>query len=128
MLPFLLVLFLFGIALGVFATALVLWLGPAAEWFVWPMPAMLSPFAAVFYPLSALPRWMQYVSRVLPPSYVFENLRAIVGGHAPSAAALAISVVLAAAYILLAAWFFVRIYRRAVRTGLIARYSAETLS
>jgi ABC-2 type transport system permease protein len=128
MLPFLLVLFLFGIALGVFATGLVLWLGPAAEWFVWPMPAMLSPFAAVFYPLSALPRWMQYVSHILPPSYVFENLRAIVGGRVPSATALGTSVVLAAGYVLAAAWFFVRIYRRAVRTGLIARYSAETLS
>jgi ABC-2 type transport system permease protein len=128
MIPFLLVLFLFGIALGVFATGLVLWLGPAAEWFVWPIPAMLSPFAAVFYPLATLPHWMQYVSRVLPPSYVFENLRAIVSGRVPSVIALATSVVLAAGYIFLAAWFFVRIYRRAVRTGLIARYSAETLS
>ncbi|HLI83744.1 MAG TPA: ABC transporter permease [Bryobacteraceae bacterium] len=127
MIPFLLVLFLFGIALGVFATALVLWLGPAAEWFVWPIPAMLSPFAAVFYPLSALPRWMQYISHILPPAYVFENLRAIVGGRGPSAIALAISVALAAGYIVMAAWFFARIYRRVVRTGLIARYSAETL-
>jgi ABC-2 type transport system permease protein len=35
---------------------------------------------------------------------------------------------LAAAYVLLACWFFARIYRHTVRTGLIARYSAETLS
>ena len=50
--PFLLVLFLFGIALGIFASAMVLRLGPSAEWFVWPVPALLSPFAGVFYPLS----------------------------------------------------------------------------
>jgi ABC-2 type transport system permease protein len=31
-------------------------------------------------------------------------------------------------YILLAGWYFTRIYRHAVRTGLIARYSAETAS
>ena len=49
--PFLLVLFLFGIALGVIASALVLRLGPAAEWFIWPIPALISPFAGVFYPL-----------------------------------------------------------------------------
>jgi len=35
---------------------------------------------------------------------------------------------LAALYILLASWYFTRIYRRAHRTGLIARYSAETAS
>ncbi len=49
------VLFFFGIALGVFAIAMVLRYGPAAEWFVWPIPAILSPFAAVFYPIATLP-------------------------------------------------------------------------
>lgn len=125
---FLLVLFLFGIALGIFACGLVLRLGPAAEWFVWPIPAMLSPFAGVFYPLSTLPRWMQALGHLLPPSYVFEGLRAIVARHAAPGAGLALAVGLCAAYILLASWFFSSVYRGAVRTGLIARYSAESLS
>ena len=47
--PFLLVLFSFGIALGIFACGVVLRLEPASEWFVWPVPAVISPFAAVFY-------------------------------------------------------------------------------
>src|SRR3954464_1604104 len=42
LLPFFLVLFLFGIALGVVGTAIVLRFGPASEWFVWPIPALLS--------------------------------------------------------------------------------------
>jgi ABC-2 type transport system permease protein len=126
--PFLLVLFLFGIALGVFATGLVLRLGPAAEWFVWPIPALISPFAGVFYPLSTLPGWMRYLSYILPPSYVFENLRAIVSGRTASSAALLTGTLLALVDILLAGWFFVRIFYGAVRSGLIARYSAETLS
>ncbi len=53
--PYLLLLFLFGIALGVIASTLVLRLGPVSEWLVWPIPALLAPFAGVFYPLSALP-------------------------------------------------------------------------
>jgi ABC-2 type transport system permease protein len=125
--PFLLVLFLFGIALGVCATAVVLRFGPAAEWFIWPIPALVSPFAGVFYPLSTLPWWMRPISRLLPPSYVFESLRAILAGHTVSLWVLFGSVALAVAYVLLAGWFFARIYNRAVRTGLIARYSAETL-
>jgi ABC-2 type transport system permease protein len=126
--PFVLVLFLFGIALGVVGTALVLRLGPAAEWFVWPIPALVSPFVGVFYPLATLPTWMQAVARLLPPSYVFESMRAIVAGRAPSLGALGVGVALAVLDIVLAAWLFARVHRYAVRTGLIARYSAESVS
>lgn len=128
LLPFLLVLFLFGVALGIFSSALVLRLGPASEWFVWPMPALLSPFVGVFYPIATLPAWMQAVAYALPPSYVFEGMRAIVLQGAFSTTALAWGVVLALLYLLLACWFFVQVYRYAVRTGLVARYSAESLS
>ena len=128
LLPFLLVLFAFGIALGIFAAAIVLRLGPAAEWFIWPIPALLSPFAGVFYPLSTLPRWMRYVAHLLPPSYVFEAMRAILAGRPASPIALLEGASLAILFIALACRFFARIYRHAVRTGLIARYSAESLS
>lgn len=53
--PFILILFLFGIALGIFGCALVLNFGPASEWFIWPIPALISPFAGVLYPLSTRP-------------------------------------------------------------------------
>ena len=126
--PFLLVLFLFGISLGIFGSALVLRFGPASEWFIWPIPALISPFAGVLYPISTLPRWMQFFSRLLPPSYVFEGLRAIISGGAVSGITLAWSACLAVGYILLTYWFFTSTYRLALRTGLIARYSAESLS
>jgi ABC-2 type transport system permease protein len=126
--PFLLVLFLFGIALGILGAATVLRFGPASEWFIWPIPALVSPFAGVFYPVSTLPRWMQYICHALPASYVFENVRSIVAGHAVSVPELGIGVGLAVLYVVLACWIFVRVYRHSVRTGLIARYSAETVS
>jgi ABC-2 type transport system permease protein len=123
-----LVLFLFGIALGIVGCAIVLRLGPAAEWFVWPIPAVLSPFAGVFYPLATLPEWMQLIALLMPPAYVFEALRAIVAGTPPSFSDIAISLGLAVLYVLGASWIFVRVYRHAVRTGLIARYSAESVA
>ena len=126
--PFVMVLFLFGIALGIFAVAMVLRLGPASEWFIWPIPAVLSPFAGVFYPLATLPGWMRAVSHLLPPSYVFEGMRAILAGRAMAAAPLVWGGCLAVVYVLLACWFFKRTYQYSVRTGLIARYSAETVS
>lgn len=128
LLPFLLVLFLFGIALGVFASAMVLRLGPASEWLVWPIPALLSPFAGVFYPLATLPAWMQWIGHLLPPSYVFEGMRAIVAGQGFSPTLLATGLALAVAQIGAAGWCFAAVHRYAVRSGLLARYSAESVS
>jgi ABC-2 type transport system permease protein len=126
--PYIMVLFMVGIALGIFAVAMVLRLGPASEWFIWPIPAVLSPFAGVFYPLATLPVWMRAIARLLPPSYVFESMRAILAGKPAHVSSLLIGASLAVLYILLACWFFQGTYRHAVRTGLIARYSAETAS
>lgn len=125
---FLSVLFLFGIALGILACAIVLRLGPAAEWFVWPIPSIMSPFASVFYPLSVLPHWMQLVAHCLPPAYVFESMRAIVAGQPVPPHYLEIGLVLAALDIVLASLIFARTYRYVVRNGLIARYSAESVT
>lgn len=126
--PFLLILFLCGIALGIVSCAVVLRLGPASEWFIWPLPALISPFAGVFYPLETLPHWMQMVAVLLPPSYVFEGMRAIVGQGTFSVPMLLWGSGLTILYVLLACWFFSHTYRHAVRTGLLARYSAETVS
>jgi ABC-2 type transport system permease protein len=126
--PFLLILFLFGVSLGICTCAWVLRLGPSAEWLVWPVPAVMSPFAGVFYPISILPQWMQFVGKLLPVSYVFEGLRKIISGGTVPVTSLILGGGLAVAYVLLACWFFKRVFRHAVRTGILARYSAESLS
>jgi len=127
LIPCLLVLFLFGIALGVLASAMVLRLGPASEWLAWPIPALLSPFVGVFYPLSTLPPWMRAIGHLLPPTYVFENMRSLVAGRGFSWGELAVSVALAGLDVALAGWAFRAVHRHAVRSGLLARYSAESV-
>ena len=124
--PYLAILFLCGIALGIVSCAAVLRLGPSAEWFIWPLPALISPFAGVFYPIETLPTWMQYISAMLPPSYVFEGMRAVVEGDPVPLEAALWGGGLAVIYLLAACWFFTRTYRYAVRTGLLARYAAES--
>jgi ABC-2 type transport system permease protein len=126
--PFLLILFVFGVSLGILACGLVLRFGPAAEWFIWPIPAVLSPFVSVFYPVSTLPAWMRGVAHLLPPSYVFEGLRAIVDGRGVPAGTFIVSAALAVIELVLASWCFSMLFRHAVRTGLLARYSAESVA
>ncbi len=124
--PFLLILFAFGISLGIIGMAILLRFGPSSEWLIWPIGAVLSPFVGVFYPVSTLPLWMQYISKILPPSYVFEGVRAVVAHQSYPVSELLLGATLAIGYIGLAYLFFQRIYKRVVRTGLITRFSAES--
>jgi ABC-2 type transport system permease protein len=78
--------------------------------------------------VTILPAWMKAVSGVLPPTYVFQGLRAIVAGRPAPWDRLAIGLALAGAFVVAACLVFAAVYRYAIRTGLIARYSAESVS
>ncbi|MGA9865906.1 MAG: ABC transporter permease [Acetobacteraceae bacterium] len=62
------------VALGV--VSLILRHGAGAEALAWSVLFGLTPFAAVFYPVSVLPHAMQAVALVIPASHVFEGMRA----------------------------------------------------
>jgi ABC-2 type transport system permease protein len=55
-------------------------------------------------------------------------MRLVVAGKPAPWAQLAIGGALSVAYLLLACAFFASVYRYAIRTGLIARYSAESVA
>ena len=42
---------------------------------------LFLPLCAVFYPVAVLPSWLQCVAWTLPPTYVFEGMRALVFEH-----------------------------------------------
>ena len=126
--PFILTLFIFGLALGVFACAIVLRLGPSAEWFAWPIPFILGPLAGVFYPIETLPAFLEPVARIIPPSYVFEGMRGVLFHGEFSVTSLTIGIGLSLVYLLLAVLFFRSIYRHVLRSGLLSRFSAEMSS
>ncbi len=125
--PFLLILFITGTALGILGASIMLRYGPSSEWLIWPIPAMIAPFVGVFYPLHTLPHWMQVVSKVLPPSYVFESIRNITAGVPVTPETLWMGLGLSLIYVALACLLFSKICRFAIRTGLIARYGTETV-
>jgi ABC-2 type transport system permease protein len=128
--PFMFVLLLFGISMGLFVSAVVFRLGPSAEWLGWPIPLVLSLFAGVYYPISTLPPVLRIIARIVPPSYVFESLRIIFsgGGYPPGLVTnLLIGGALSIIYLLMASRFFVVIYRKNLVSGAIARFNAEAL-
>jgi len=54
---------------------LILRHGAGAEALAWSVLFGITPFAAVFYPVSVLPRLLQPVAFVVPASHVFEGMR-----------------------------------------------------
>lgn len=82
LLPFLFSLLLTGWWVGFFVGGLILRFGTRLQTFAWTMVAVLSPFAAIYYPVSILPGWAQFVAKFVPPSYIFEAARSILyTGH-----------------------------------------------
>ena len=68
-------------SIGIFVSGLVLRNGLGAESIVWTMMFGLLPLACIYYPVSVLPHWLQYVAWSLPPTYVFEGMRALLTDH-----------------------------------------------
>lgn len=128
LIPFIMILFIFGMAMGIFITGLIFRLGPAAEWLGWPIPFILSIFAGVFYPISVLPFPLQIFSKMIPASYVFESMRIIFTDEGFSSRVglnLLIGAGLALFYLIVMYIFFMRVYRRNLKNGNLARFSAE---
>jgi ABC-2 type transport system permease protein len=71
-----------GWAVGLAVSALVLRYGLGAESLAWVLIIALAPLCGIYYPVSVLPEWLQWVAWGLAPSHVFEGMRAVMFGAA----------------------------------------------
>ncbi len=65
-------------AVGIVVSGVLLRNGMGAETLAWTLMFVLMPIACVYYPVSVLPDWLQVVAWMLPPTYVFEGMRALI--------------------------------------------------
>ena len=68
-------------AIGVFVAGLLLRNGMGAESLAWTIMFLFLPLTCVYYPVAVLPHWLQLIAWCLPPTYVFEGMRALVIQH-----------------------------------------------
>jgi ABC-2 type transport system permease protein len=68
-------------AIGIFVAGLLLRNGLGAESMAWTIMFLFLPLTCVYYPVGVLPYWLQYVAWCLPPTYVFEGMRALLIDH-----------------------------------------------
>ena len=74
---FFLNLVLTGWAIGLLVSGLILRNGMGAQGLAWSIVFLLLPITCVYYPLETLPSWLQPISLMLAPTYVFEGMRSI---------------------------------------------------
>lgn len=64
-------------AIGLVVSGLVLRNGLGAESLAWTFMFLMMPLACVYYPVETLPAWLQAIAWALPPTAVFEGMRAL---------------------------------------------------
>jgi ABC-2 type transport system permease protein len=64
-------------SIGILVSGLVLRNGMGAESLAWTFMFLLLPLTCVYYPVSVLPAFVQPFAWALPPTYVFEGMRAL---------------------------------------------------
>jgi ABC-2 type transport system permease protein len=103
------------VALGV--VSLLLRHGAGAESLAWSVLFGLTPFSAVFYPISALPAALRPVAMILPSAHVFEGMRAVIASGTIAWDQLAWAAALNLIWLALGSWLFTRQFRAARERG-----------
>ena len=117
LIAFFVLLLIMGWGLGLVIGALLLRHGLGAESLAWLAVFLLAPASAVYYPLSVLPQWLQYIAFFLPSAHVFEGMRAVMFDHVFRLDHFLIAAVLDAVYIVLGGVIFLHAFRQARQRG-----------
>lgn len=121
LIPLLANLIAMGWVIGIVTTGIILRYGEKAEVLAWGLALLVQPFGAVFYPVSALPEALRVVAWLLPCTYVFEGMRALIAQGSAEWSHLWLPIALNAAYLGLAWAFFKLMYRQAQEKGLLTK-------
>jgi ABC-2 type transport system permease protein len=104
-------------SIGIFVAGLLLRNGLGAESLAWTIMFLFLPLTCVYYPVTVLPDFLQYVAWALPPTYVFEGMRALLIDHVFRADLMVQALAINAALLLASFAAFLALLRSARRHG-----------
>lgn len=122
LIPLSLLLIMTGWWMGFFIAGLILRYGTKIQALAWTAPWIISPFSAIYYPVSSLPEWAQTVALLIPTSYVFEGAREVIEKGTLDPNKLYISFLLNAIYIVLSLIFLKKGFNKVLEIGLVKVY------
>ena len=78
LIPFFFVLVMSGWWIGLCIVSLLLRYTTKIQASAWTVVWLLAPLSAIYFPISSLPTWAQALSKIIPASYVFEEMRKVI--------------------------------------------------
>lgn len=119
---FIILLFFSGWTLGFIISGLILRFGTKVQAFAWTVIWIISPLSAIYFPIDVLPTWAQMISRAVPTSYVFEQMRNLLGNGTVDSTKLVICLGLNIVYFSLALIFLRKGFTKVLQKGLVKVY------
>ncbi len=107
-----------GLTLGIFLIGILLWKGQQLSVLIWSIPYLILTFSSPFYALEILPSWIQFLSKALPTTYIFEALRTLINSGALPHKILFASLILNAIYLIAAVSFSSYMFNQSRQKGL----------
>jgi ABC-2 type transport system permease protein len=118
LLPFSLLAYGAGLALGFMASACLLIWGQRVQSLVWMVCWGFAIVSGAFYPISVLPSSLQSVAHVLPLEYIFQSVRELLMTGEVPVQTLLYAIALDCFYVILAIFCFVKAFAYSKRRGL----------
>lgn len=112
---------IFSWSVGLFVLGLIFRFGNRIQALAWGLVFIFQPLSATFFPVGILPQPIQYISYVLPPTYVFEAARKSLTTHSFDISMVAISFGLNIVYLLLTILFFNYMFKKSKEIGQFAK-------
>mgnify|MGYP000228331569 FL=1 len=96
--------------------------GQSYEELAWAFIFLLLPFACVYYPLNSLPIFIQKISVVISPVYVFEGMRELMAFNKINYDYLLYAFSLNVIYLLISIIFFKKMIRSTKKIGKLINF------
>jgi len=114
-------LILFAFGFGIIVVGLIFRFGSRIQAFAWAMIGIFQPFMAVIYPVSILPKSLQVISYLFPPTYVFEAARASIANPGVQWEYIGKAFFINIIFVYLSMMFFDRMFKASKKKGQFAR-------
>lgn len=118
LIPFFISMVMTGWSVGFLAAGIVIRWGPKVQTVVWTLPGILLPFSVVYFPLVLLPTFLRPFSYILPSTYVFESMRALLITGTVDLRYIGLSFGINLVYLCLALYWFKISFRESLKLGL----------
>lgn len=119
LIPIIIMLIMSGWWVGFFVSGVILRFGTRVQTLAWVSVFVLSPFSAIYYPVSILPSWAQIVAKFVPMSYIFEGAREVIYTGSLDPMKIVYSLILNTIYLAFAIWFLRKSFRAVLNKGLV---------